>query len=168
MSTEDPDVRVRKLEQRREWRQKNPEKVLAQRRAFIARRREKAPALKAQREAADASYRQAHLVKKFKMSSLEYDALFASQGGRCAICFRRESVVIHGSRIRLAVDHCHATGKTRGLLCQACNTALGKADDSPERLEAMASYLRGAVRVRRLGCGVDNPVPADLVSACND
>jgi hypothetical protein len=40
------------------------------------------------------------------------------------------------------VDHCHDSGKLRDLLCSRCNVALGQADDSPERLEAMAAYIR--------------------------
>ena len=149
MKLADPEAeRLRQCELRRQWRLRNPEKVAAQHRASIARRRERAPLKKAAQTIKDSSYREAHLQKKFSMSLAEYEALFKAQGGRCAICFRKESVFSYGKRLRLAVDHCHASNRVRGLLCQACNTALGKADDSPERLEAMAAYLRAS----RLGC----------------
>ena len=41
----------------------------------------------------------------------------------------------------LCVDHCHATGAIRGLLCNDCNTVLSKANDSPELLRRLAAYL---------------------------
>lgn len=53
------------------------------------------------------------------MSIADYDALLAAQGGRCAICGARPG------RRNLAVDHDHATGKVRGLLCTTCNVKLG-------------------------------------------
>ena len=64
-----------------------------------------------------------------------YDMLVA-QGGVCAICR-----LTCQSGKRLCVDHDHATGKVRGLLCQKCNTVLGKMSDSPELLRRAAAYL---------------------------
>lgn len=70
----------------------------------------------------------------------EYAAMFAAQGGRCAIC-RGEP-----GRKPLAIDHCHATHGVRALLCTACNLALGLMRDNPERLRAAADYVEGHSR----------------------
>lgn len=51
----------------------------------------------------------------------EYEAIKAAQGGVCYICRRA-----NGRTVRLSVDHDHATGLIRGLLCKACNTFLGR------------------------------------------
>jgi len=56
----------------------------------------------------------------------EYDKMFSEQNGVCMICLQPETVLKHGKVAALAVDHCHDTGKVRGLLCNNCNTALGK------------------------------------------
>ena len=58
-------------------------------------------------------------------------ALHSASG--CAVCGRADQLV---------VDHCHATGKVRGVLCSNCNVAIGMAGDNPERLVKMADYLR--------------------------
>lgn len=54
----------------------------------------------------------------------DYDALFLKQGGRCAVCGKQQTQHLH-------VDHDHASGVVRGLLCSDCNTALGHLRDSP-------------------------------------
>lgn len=72
----------------------------------------------------------------------EYDRLLAIQGNRCAICGSPERRMSYGNPRRLAVDHDHATGTIRELLCSGCNYMLGCAHDSPEVLEAGAVYLR--------------------------
>ncbi len=84
-----------------------------------------------------------NLRKSYGIELSEYEAISASQGGMCAICGGGEtSVCHHNKRLRpLAVDHCHTTGKVRGLLCSACNRALGGFKDSPEILRAAIAYL---------------------------
>lgn len=65
-----------------------------------------------------------------------------SQGG-CAVCHSPtpRKVSRTGGEGEWTVDHDHKTGKVRGVVCHPCNTALGMADDSPERLRALADYL---------------------------
>jgi hypothetical protein len=60
-----------------------------------------------------------------------------NQTGRCAICGGEPKF----PRVRLCVDHDHATGQFRGLLCGHCNTALGLFKDNPETLRKAAEYL---------------------------
>jgi hypothetical protein len=65
----------------------------------------------------------------------QYDRLFAEQGGRCAICRREQANW-------LSMDHDHASGEKRGLLCKPCNLGLGNFRDDPEVLIAAARYLQ--------------------------
>jgi len=83
-----------------------------------------------------------HREKKFGIDHKAYLALVENQKGRCAIC------AIHMDDYserytNLHVDHCHDTGKIRGLLCHNCNRAIGMLQNSPELLEIAADYLRG-------------------------
>lgn len=64
----------------------------------------------------------------------EYDAMLIAQGGVCAIC-REEPTR------SLAVDHDHATGQVRGLLCIRCNRAIGNLRDDPNLARRLAEYL---------------------------
>jgi hypothetical protein len=76
------------------------------------------------------------LRSKFGISLEEYNELWARQDGRCAIC-RKPDPDGHW----LAVDHCHNTGKVRGLLCKLHNRALGQFGDDIELLRAAIRYL---------------------------
>jgi hypothetical protein len=76
-------------------------------------------------------------LKRYGMTVADYDALFASQGNRCAVCRRKR---LEGERA-FAVDHCHTGGAVRGILCKDCNFALGHAKDNPKTLRALARYL---------------------------
>jgi len=64
--------------------------------------------------------------------------MFNAQDCKCAICGKTEQE----NKKRLAVDHCHATGKVRKLLCSHCNTALGLVNDDQNILIEMLSYLK--------------------------
>ncbi len=64
------------------------------------------------------------------MSRNEYEIVWAEQGGKCAICGNEETAKHQsGSLRRLAVDHDHATGRFRGLLCTVCNQKLALLED---------------------------------------
>jgi hypothetical protein len=81
------------------------------------------------------------LKKKYGISIEQYDQMLADQDHRCALCLSSEHDARGG---RLAVDHDHATGVVRGLLCGPCNTGLGKLGDSVDGLRRAIAYL-GAV-----------------------
>lgn len=69
-----------------------------------------------------------------------YYQVLESQGGHCAVpgCTATRS---KNGRM-LAIDHCHATGRIRGLLCSSHNLILGLAHDRLQELEGLAAYLR--------------------------
>jgi len=78
------------------------------------------------------------LKARFGITQERYDEIHASQDGKCLICGATESYMGH----KLAVDHCHHTGKVRGLLCKGCNVGMGALRDDPALLERAAAYLR--------------------------
>jgi hypothetical protein len=76
------------------------------------------------------------------ITPVEYAEMLVRQNGVCAIC---KGVDKDGRS--LAIDHCHQTGKKRGLLCGRCNLTLGRVEDDVEILQGMIQYLenRGSV-----------------------
>jgi hypothetical protein len=70
----------------------------------------------------------------------EYDALVARQNGLCAICGEPP---IKGRGRRLVVDHDHQSGRIRGLLCGACNVAIGYLREDPLLFDRAKAYLTG-------------------------
>lgn len=85
------------------------------------------------------------LRRLYGLSIAEYDALFNAQGGRCAIC-RSDNPRSRGYKkqasAKFCVDHNHATGRVRGLLCTACNRAIGLLRDDLVNVQNMLSYLQ--------------------------
>lgn len=67
------------------------------------------------------AYRKCMLKRRYGITLEEYEAMFAKQDGKCAIC---NGVCPTGRN--LAVDHDHDTGKVRGLLCSRCNQGIGQ------------------------------------------
>lgn len=83
-------------------------------------------------------YKLGWIRRKYGLSGEQYDALSAVQKHACAICF----VPFDPNKKRHKnVDHDHATGKVRGLLCGECNRMLGCAQDRPEVLANAAKYI---------------------------
>jgi hypothetical protein len=78
-----------------------------------------------------------HEIKyRYGITEEELTAMYEAQEGRCSICKTHEDET--GT---LNIDHCHTTGKVRGLLCKPCNMGLGYFKDDNSRLIAAAKYL---------------------------
>lgn len=84
------------------------------------------------------------LKKRFRISLEEFELLQQKQNYVCAICLKPERSVDRRTQQtrHLAVDHCHTTGKIRGLLCSDCNLALGLVKDDQETLTKMLNYIK--------------------------
>jgi len=108
----------------RQWRLNNLEKLREQ-----GRNRSKLVSPKTRRK-----YK---YMTRYGITFNDYEEMFKKQGGLCAICFMPET----GQKRSLSVDHCHKTGKVRGLLCDKCNNMLGRAGDNCMVLMSGAYYL---------------------------
>lgn len=88
--------------------------------------------------------RASHLKKAYGLELEDYEALVALQRGKCFICGSTDpgGKVSRYMESRFAVDHCHETGKLRGLLCKSCNQGLGLFKDNIASLERAILYLR--------------------------
>ena len=80
---------------------------------------------------------------KYGMTLDDYNRMLASQNNKCAICNRKSNN--HRQNKHLDVDHCHTTGKIRGLLCHGCNVGIGSLQDDVELLEKAIDYLRNFI-----------------------
>lgn len=119
----------------RQWKLRNPDKVLADGRKQDAKRLKK-------QERKD-YMKDRRLKEQFSLSLDAYRALVVAQNGLCAICGKAENHLDRAGKIReLCVDHCHKGGHVRQLLCNRCNTILGRALDNADVLEKCAQYLR--------------------------
>ncbi len=116
----------------REWR-KTPKAQAAEK--ARAERRRSDPAYVAR--LSKASFKSK--LKGFGLTEADFDRMLRAQHGVCAICKRPERKKNYKT---LCIDHAHATGVVRGLLCAACNTGLGMFQDSPELLQSAAAYAR--------------------------
>jgi coenzyme F420-reducing hydrogenase gamma subunit len=83
-----------------------------------------------------------HLRNRYGITESDVDELKVRQKYMCMIC--KKTVA------RLDVDHCHATGRVRALLCRGCNAAIGYAGENSARLRAMADYVEHHAEISSL------------------
>ncbi len=79
-------------------------------------------------------------LPEFGISYDEYLVLVDKHGGRCAIC-GTDKPTRGGKQQRWAIDHCHVSGRIRGILCKTCNTGIGMLGDNADGLRRALAYL---------------------------
>lgn len=89
-----------------------------------------------------------NLWYRYGITLAERTKMLEDQDGECKVCSSPISFSVPGEKIKrgsgkhvAVVDHCHALGHVRGILCGDCNVLLGKAHDSRRVLRAAADYL---------------------------
>jgi hypothetical protein len=83
-------------------------------------------------------YKNQEIQSKYGISIDDYYLILGMQGGGCSIC---GSIDPKFGRKYFCVDHCHSTGRIRGLLCHTCNLGLGHFDDSLQLIQSAQAYL---------------------------
>jgi hypothetical protein len=107
--------------------------VLATKPYRLMSRGERSAATKRGIVAPAADYREKQLRRRYGMTHADYAALMTAQDSRCAVC--RETRELH-------IDHDHATGLVRGLLCPRCNSLVGHVESQQALLPAAVAYLK--------------------------
>ncbi len=110
----------------KEYRRKNPDKIKALKEKYKETRK----------EIRKPSERRNHLRMKYGITEKEYKEIYDKQKGSCILCDK--SVPYR----KLHIDHCHNTGKIRGLLCHNCNLGLGLFKDNIDVLGKAIKYLK--------------------------
>lgn len=123
-----PVYKQNQLSNTTQWKLKNPEKmkIITDRRAAKIKN-DPNHKLKT---------RESTLKRNYGITLKDYDNMLNAQNGGCAICDRKPN-----PGKNLHIDHCHATGRVRGLLCHQCNWFLGTVDAEPDILSRLPLYL---------------------------
>lgn len=122
----------------KEWREKNREHVRQYNIKYCEEnldRRRKASVQYSKTKNGKLSGRRC-TIKKYGITLVDYNRMFAAQNGCCGICGRHQTEF----KKSLAVDHNHTTGQIRGLLCISCNTGLTVVEDE-NRMKNSLVYL---------------------------
>lgn len=119
------------------WREQNPERYKALTKRYAEANREKVKASSkawyaANKDQARLTAR-ARKLRGYGLTQEQFGAMLESQLGACLICLAQMRAPV--------IDHDHATGAVRGLLCRKCNSALGLFLDSAQVLTRAARYL---------------------------
>ncbi len=130
-------IRIYRREWKRQDRFKNPEKYRAKERAYISARREKYRAKgRAQyakhREKRKQEVKEDRLLRLYSLTPEGVEKIKLAQGNKCAICKK--------TLVNPCIDHCHKTGRVRGILCNPCNFHLS-ALETPGWLSTALTYL---------------------------
>lgn len=118
-------------------------------------------------------YQREHLLKKYNLTTKEYNIMLSKQEYKCPIC--KEPFNLVEGENKPPVDHNHKTGEVRGILCGRCNKALGGFKDSPAVLRSATNYLESKSPIQQacLKCEIlwkDCPATSDcphLISLMN-
>lgn len=92
-------------------------------------------------ECTDLMFTSNYLRRNYDITVEQYQKMLTEQNSKCKICNKPGFKIKESHKLLLVVDHCHKTGKVRGLLCHNCNRALGLLQDSVTNLENAIQYL---------------------------
>lgn len=92
-------------------------------------------------ECSSKGFTRKYLRKAYNITYEEYMDMYNLYGGTCHICRQEGFKIDKNQKLNLAVDHCHSTGKVRGMLCHNCNRGLGLFQDNPDYLSAAMHYI---------------------------
>ncbi len=91
-----------------------------------------------------------HLKRTYGISLKQYELILEKQNGVCKICGKKETVKNQYNLCRLSVEHCHKTGRIRGLVCWRCNIVISiieryerLVEDNPKLYKKLRDYLLG-------------------------
>lgn len=115
---------------KRVWCSKNPDKVIVSRRKTNEWHKKNADRV-----------HDNLLRSRYGVTQADVDEMIVQQDNLCAICNKPPSGKTKRDH-RLFLDHCHKTGKVRGMLCNDCNLALGRVHDNVDILKSMIEYLK--------------------------
>ena len=130
---ENPEYRRRRNENNRAYRAVHKAEINERRR----QRRRNPEYREKQENAQRLRNRRKSKLEVYGITLEDYNAMLVRQGGVCEICKKQRPET-------LCIDHCHSTGKVRGLLCRNCNSALGFYEDDPRVTRAATVYLEAA------------------------
>lgn len=88
--------------------------------------------------------RKNYLKGKFNLTQDDVKLMVQRQENRCLICLE----CFDDDKMIPCIDHCHITGKVRGILCPLCNKGIGLLKDDPERLLRASDYLKGYLNAK--------------------
>lgn len=122
-----------KAKWQKEYFQKIKPQIQKRRRVFYSKNKKKIAVANAKRDEKKGwEYR---IKSRYGVTAKQYYIMLDNQNGGCWICGNI------AKKRRLHIDHCHKSGKIRGLLCMRCNRGLSWFSDKPERLHKAADYL---------------------------
>lgn len=85
----------------------------------------------------------AHIQSRYGLTRRDYESMWLRQGGKCPVC---DQIELNGKSMH--IDHDHATGRVRGLLCGPCNRFIGLARENIHTLHGAADYLEMQSRIK--------------------
>lgn len=129
-------------ERSKQYREDHPDRILEtsrKSRSLPAQKEKAAAREKLNKKTRSKQSRFRTIERKYGLKEAEYNTLLEDQDRKCKLCYLVETDNTFGY---LYVDHCHKTGKIRGLLCHSCNSMLGYAKDDITVLTKAIEYLR--------------------------
>ena len=82
-----------------------------------------------------------YLKETYGIDEKDFWSFYENQNKKCAICLEEFEAISQQRKRQFEVDHCHSTGKVRGLLCHKCNLGIGNLNDDINLLKSAIKYL---------------------------